>query len=264
MFHPIVSVRPCGPDDARQPPVTVSIVSHGHRELVLNLLNQLRQVHAEQIGHVVVTHNLPVDAIPAPAGGWPFRFTELFNPAPAGFGTNHNTAFRHCDTDLFCILNPDIELSDPAVWLRMVECVRQPGVGCAYPVLYNGDGSRQENEREVVTPAALLRRHLLNSPQRTVDWVSAAFWLVPSAAWRSVGGFDERYFMYCEDVDFCLRLQLAGWRLAKADTAAVHEASWGSRRLGRHLGWHLRSILRLWGKPHLRRYFAFVRQRSHP
>ena len=128
-------------------------------------------MHAGQIGHVVLTHNLPVDAVVAPAAGWPFRFTELFNAAPAGFGTNHNQAFRHCDTELFCILNPDIELSDPAVWLKMVECVRQPGVGCAYPVLYNGDGSRQENEREAVTPAALLRRHLLNSPQRTEPWL---------------------------------------------------------------------------------------------
>jgi len=241
------------------PPVTVSIVSHGHGELAENLVRQLCELHAGLIAHVVLTHNLPAAPVSVPPGGWPFRLTELFNADPAGFGTNHNQAFAHCDTEYFCILNPDIELPDAAVWPRLLDSVRKPGVGCAYPVLFNGDGSRQENERELVTPAALLRRHLLKRRQRTVDWVSAAFWLVPSGAWRSLGGFDERYFMYCEDADFCVRLQLAGWRLARAETSAIHEASWASRRLGRHLAWHLRSMLRLWSKPHFRRYLRDLR-----
>lgn len=189
-----------------------------------------------------------------PAEGWPFRLTELFNPEPIGFGANHNRAFRHCGTTFFCVLNPDIELRDGSVWARMLKGLEQPGAGCAYPLLYNPDGSRQENERELVTPAALVRRHLLRRPQRRVDWVSGAFWVVPAAVWRALGGFDERFFMYCEDVDFCLRLQLAGWRLARVDVGATHAASWGSRNPGRHMGWHMRSLLRLWTGPAIRRY----------
>ena len=69
-------------------------------------------------------------------------------------------------------------------------------------------------------------------------------------AWRELGGFDTRYFMYGEDVDFCLRLQLAGWRLARAGGASViHAAQRVSHRSGRHLAWHLRSLLRLWTSP---------------
>jgi len=227
----------------------------------VKLLEQLCTLHGGEIDHVVLTHNLPAEPVVPPDAGWPFDFSEVFNPAAKGFGANHNGAFRLCQTDYFCILNPDVELSDPGVWPRLMECVRQPGVGCAYPVLFNGDGTLQENERELLTPAALLRRHLLKDPQRCVDWVSAAFWLVPTGAWRDLGGFDERYHMYCEDVDFCLRLQLAGWRLARADTSAVHKAGWASRRLGLHLVWHVRSILRLWGTPHFRRYLLEVRRR---
>jgi GT2 family glycosyltransferase len=237
----------------------VSIVSHGHRELAVSLLRQLCELHAGLIAHVVLTHNLAGPAVEPPAGGWPFRLTELFNPLPQGFGANHNGAFAHCATEFFCILNPDIELPDPAVWPRLLESVRQPGVACAYPMLLNGDGSRQENERELVTPAALLRRHVLRRPQRAVDWVSAAFWLVRSEVWRDLGGFDERYFMYCEDADFCVRMQLAGWRLARATTSAVHDASWASRRIGRHLAWHLRSMLRLWLQPHFAAYLRHLR-----
>lgn len=221
--------------------------------MVVNLLKQLAG-QANAIGHVVITHNLPEQPVEAPEGGWPFVLTEIANTAPAGFGVNHNRAFDRCTSALFCILNPDISLVDAAVWPGLLACVREEGVGCAYPALYNEDGSRQENERELVTPAALVRRHLGAGRQRRTDWASAAFWLVPAATWRQLGGFDERYFMYCEDVDFCLRLQLAGLRLARCDATAVHKASWGSRRMGSHLAWHLRSMLRLWTSASYWRY----------
>ena len=253
-----------GPEAAGRPPITVSVVSHGHDELVARLLAQLRKFHGGLIAHVVVTHNLPSQAgAPMQAGG-PFRVTEIRNAAPAGFGVNHNRAFEHCRTAHFCVLNPDIEIPDASIWSRLLEALRQPGVACAYPALFNPDGTRQENEREVVTPMALVRRHVLKRGQRRVDWASAAFWLVRAEVWRDLKGFDERFFMYCEDVDFCLRLQLAGWRLARADTAAVHDASWGSRSFGLHLAWHLRSILRLWGQPPIRRYLAIGRRPPRP
>lgn len=234
----------------------MSIVSHGHGELVARLLRQLCGWHADQLGHVIVTHNLPASPLVPPPAGWPFEFTEVFNPAPAGFGTNHNRAFAHCHTEFFCVLNPDIELRDASIWVDLLRPFSHAKAGCAYPILLNPDGTRQLNQRELVTPLALLRRHLLKQPQRRTDWVSAAFWLVRSAAWRSVKGFDERYHMYCEDVDFCLRLQLAGWTLAPVDAVAVHPASWASRSLGLHLVWHLRSLLRLWASPALRAYLA--------
>lgn len=229
------------------------MVSHGHRELVVRLLGQLCASRG-QIARVVVTHNLPAEPLDAPPGGWPFAFVELHNPAPAGFGANHNRAFGHCRSPLFAVLNPDIDLPAADPWPELAQVAAQPGVGCAYPQLVDPDGSRQENERELVSPLALMRRHLFKQPQRGVDWVSAAFWLVPSTAWQRLGGFDERYFMYCEDVDFCLRLQLAGLGLRRASVTAVHEAGRASRRLGRHLAWHLASLLRLWLSPPFHRF----------
>jgi GT2 family glycosyltransferase len=234
----------------------VSIVSHGHGDSIEGLLEQLCRFHGGHIQHVVLIHNVPSDAVAEPEGGWPFRVTELFNTEQSGFGANHNLAFSHCTTEYFCVLNPDIELSDATIWEKLLERLREPMVGCAYPLLFNPDGSRQENERELVTPWALLRRHLLKLPQRRVDWVSGAFWMVRAVAWRSLGGFDERFYMYCEDVDFCLRLQVAGWKLAAADVAVTHDASWGSRSPGRHMAWHLRSLLRLWAGPAIRQYQA--------
>ena len=242
--------------------MTVSIVSHGHEKLVAELLRQLAATGAGEIEQVVVTHNLPAPRSATAPSDWPFTLTELFNPDPLGFGANHNRAFGHCTTDFFCVLNPDITLPDPSIWRALLQQARQPGVGCAYPRLLEPDGRPQQNEREAVTPLSLLRRHLLKAPPRRTDWASGAYWVVPAAAWRALGGFDERYFMYCEDADFCLRLQLAGWRLARADAAAGHAAAWASRRPGQAMGWHLRSLLRLWGSPVLWRYLAEPGPRS--
>lgn len=237
--------------------VTVSIVSHEHDQLIAKLMAQLRVFNGGLIAHVVLTHNLRAEPVPTPANGWPFKLTQVFNETPAGFGANHNRAFELCRTNFFCVLNPDIELSDASVWPRLLQCMSDPKVGCAYPSLLNADGSQQENEREVVTPFALVRRHLLKSPQRRADWASAAFWLVPARVWRSLGGFDEGYYMYCEDVDFCLRLQMAGWKLARAETTAIHDAGWSSRQIGTYLAWHLSSLIRLWLQPTLRRYLSW-------
>lgn len=218
------------------------------------LVEQLAGNAADLVGHVVLTHNLPAHPLPVPEAGWPFRFTEVFNERPAGFGRNHNRAFAFCESGFFCVLNPDVEVSDARTLQGVLDRAREPGVGCAYPDLYNPDGSRQQNEREVMTPWALVRRHVLRQSARRVDWASGAFLLVRAEAWRSVHGFDEGYFMYCEDTDLCLRLQLAGWRLARADARAVHAAAWSSRRPGRAMAWHARSMLRLWRSQPFRRY----------
>jgi N-acetylglucosaminyl-diphospho-decaprenol L-rhamnosyltransferase len=234
----------------------VSVVSHGHGDMVKRLLAQLCSTHGGQIDHCIVTHNLPADPIQAPAGGWPFRFTELFNTEPAGFGANHNRAFTQCSSEFFCVLNPDVELTTSETWTALVRQAEKPGTGLAYPLLLNADGSRQDNERETVTPAALLGRHLLNRRWKRIDWVSAAFWLVPANVYQRMGGFDEGFFMYCEDTDFCLRLRLGGWELRRAEVSVVHHAMRHSRKPGRHLAWHVRSLLRLWTSPVLRQYKA--------
>lgn len=243
-----------GPAPDAAPCLTVSVVSHGHDAVLPGLLGQLARQGAGVIGQVIVTHNLAAPPLPRDPA-WPFELTESFNTAALGFGANHNRAFGQCRGELFAILNPDIESMEAGLWPALAEAARRPGVGCAYPRLLNPDGSVQ-NEREAVTPLALLRRHLLKVPQRRTDWVSGALWVVPAAVWRSLGGFDERYFMYCEDTDFCLRLQLAGWTLARVEPTARHAAAWASRSPGRAMGWHLHSLLRLWRRPVLWRYLA--------
>lgn len=246
-----------------QPGLVVSVVSHGHGDMVHALLLQLARVSAASISRVVLTQNLPEPEPVPPAGGWPFELLRVVNEAPLGFGANHNRALATVTEPFVCVLNPDVMLvghEDPFQVLVSACCASN--IGCAYPVQIDPEGRVQGSEREVPSPVALLRRRLMGRQEIRVDWVNAACMVLPSAVWRSLGGFDERYFMYCEDVDLCLRLRLRGLHLAKAPVRVIHAGQRASSRSLKHLGWHVQSLWRLWHSPVYARALQFLTSAS--
>lgn len=226
----------------------MSIVSHGHRALVQRLLDQLGRRCVKSVARVVLTHNLPEDALAPPPGGWPFALEVCRNPRPLGFGANHNRALANAEESFVCVLNPDVALLDDGLdpFVTLVAAAAVTGVGCAYPTQLDGHGRAQNAEREVPTPLRLLQRRLLGRKETKVEWVNAACMVLPGDVWHSLGGFDERYFMYCEDVDICLRIRLRRLSLVRAKAQVVHAGQRASSRSVRHLMWHVRSLFRLW------------------
>lgn len=237
--------------------VTVSIVSHHHGDVIPLLLRDLAQHASEDVLEVIVTLNVPEPALADWIEGheWPFGISIVRNVQPLGFGANHNQAFGWCKTPYFCVLNPDIRLADNP-FPALIERLRDEAVGCVYPLQSDGYGPARDLGREIPTPMALMRRYLM--PRSEIQggvkhWINGAFMLLPSKVFMEVGGFDARYYMYCEDVDLCLRLRLRGWRVEASPRAQVqHVAQRASRRQWRHLWWHLQSLWRLWRTPHYR------------
>lgn len=227
----------------------VSVVSHGHQALVQNLLNDLAQFSAATVTRVVLTLNQPEAAPQAPPQGWPFELQIVHNARPLGYGTNHNRALAGATEPFVCVLNPDVRWVGGDPLGGMVGAAAQPGVGCAYPAQYDGVGNRQDSERALPTPRALWRRRVLGRRETRVDWVNAACLVLPQPVWQQLAGFDEAYFLYCEDVDLCLRLRLAGLALVRAPVQVVHAGQRASHRRWVHLRWHVQSLLRLWRSP---------------
>lgn len=237
-------------------PLVVSVVSHGHAALVQSLLEALARRSAGTVSRVVLTHNLPEADPREPPGGWPFALQVRRNGQPAGFGANHNRALAQAREPFVCVLNPDVAVLDGDPFAALVRAASAVGVGCAYPGQVDAAGRVQDSERSLPTPQALWRRRVLRLPPPAgapVEWVNGACMVLPRAAWEAVGGFDEGYFMYCEDVDLCLRLRLAGLALVRAPVQVQHVGQHASHRAGRALWWHVRSLLRLWGSPVYRR-----------
>lgn len=232
--------------------IVLSVVSHGHGAMVLRLLQELAACCAKGscgIARVVLTQNLPEPEPIAPVGGWPFVLELRRNAQPQGFSTNHNAALAQAEEPYFCVLNPDVELLGGNPFPALLQALDRTGAGLAYPQQVDACGAIQDSEREVPTPWSLLRRYMVRRKESRAEWVNAAFWLVRREAWQQVGGLDTDYFMYCEDVDFCLRLRLAGWRLARTASRVQHAGQRDSHRRLQPWLWHMRALWRLWRSP---------------
>jgi GT2 family glycosyltransferase len=242
--------------------LTASIVSHHHAEETGALLQRLAALEAGAVRRVIVTLNRPEPAARQAwqAARWPFDLALIDNARPAGFGANHNRAFRldaeRGASDTFAVLNPDIGWQRDPFAPMQAALAAAPRAGLVYPVQLDAGRRPQDHERLLPTPARLWSRWRPGGQRRELpataapEWVNAACILLRREAFAAIGGFDERYRMYCEDVDLCLRLRLAGWQLTRADAAVVeHRAQRASHRDPRHLLWHLRSLWRLWRSP---------------
>ncbi len=228
-------------------PLTASIVSHGQMPLVNHLIADLIRHAGPQLRRVVVTLNVP-ESEPLRVQGAPFEVIVLRNESPLGFGSNHNRAFQHCQTPWFAVLNPDLRVSGDV--LASLTAAGKVDDGLIAPLIVDRDGSAADAARRLPTPWKVIARRLArqtSGPEADFDWLAGMCLVFKSDAFRELGGFDEAYFMYCEDADLCLRLQLKGWGLRRITSiTVVHDARRDSHRSLQYLRWHLASLLRLW------------------
>ncbi len=238
---------------AAYPQVSVSIVSHGQMGLVAPLLRTLQERAPGAVAEIILTLNLPEPvAFDERDFGFPIRI--LRNVRPLGFGANHNQAAQYAQHALFCILNPDIRLeADP--FGRLAQILDQhPDVALVAPRVTDGQGHREDNARYFPTVGEILgkcaggRSRTFDSGAELIgypDWVGGMFMLTKRDVFRAVGGFDEAYHLYYEDVDLCARLRAAGYKVAVADVGGViHEARRASHRQLKYALWHLKSMCR--------------------
>ena len=239
--------------------IAFSVISHGHGRLLHRLLAQMNEQPSLRGARVVVTINVATESFnPAPYSALDLRV--LRNATPKGFGANHNAAFALCDATWFGILNPDLALVDQEPFTAMLVREEQEGAedtGLIAPCVVAADLTPEDSVRANLTPWSLLRRALGHRESLRVGdaarygtpffWVAGMCLLVRANTYRAIGGFDERFFLYCEDYDLCARLYNAGWAIRLDPQARIiHEAQRDSHRSLRHLRMHLSSLTKVW------------------
>jgi N-acetylglucosaminyl-diphospho-decaprenol L-rhamnosyltransferase len=247
--------------------VNFSVVSHMHGHWVLECLHALGS-HSVGSGYglrVWITLNKPEPELERSIRQtqWPFDVRIIKNTKPLGFGDNHNQAFAHAQAlgrgDWFVVMNPDVlwPANAQLFWQQLAQDTWPANVGLLCPQQTTADGALQDFARKLPTPWGLLgrsvRRLLRLQPSgvalavETADWVNGACMVWRAPVFAALCGFDERYHLYGEDVDICLRLQLAGYTMSAAPVAVVHHAQRQTGRSWRHLAWHVGSLAKLWG-----------------
>ncbi len=200
-----------------------------------------------------------------------------------GFATGYNVGIRQAQGKYILILTADVTVLDGSIE-KMVEFMeKNPTTGLAGPKIINPDGSYQITCRTFQTPEIILYRrtplgyfsfakkeldkHLLSNfdrqTSREVDWVMGACMIVRKSALDQVGLFDERFFFYVEDMDWCRRFWASGYKVNYiADAVVIHlyeKASdhgiWNFWKLDKMARWHMVSGIKY--------FLKYLGQKNH-
>jgi N-acetylglucosaminyl-diphospho-decaprenol L-rhamnosyltransferase len=216
------------PDTGReQAVVTVVIITYNPGDSLEVCLRSLRNA-LDVPYEVLVVDNASTDGAPAPAARrHGAELVELGRNA--GYGTAANIGASASKAPWLLVINPDTEFLPGSITELLAAAHRWPRAGVLGPALFTGEGELYPSARAIPSLSAGIghalcvrwwpsnpwtrryRREDQELAEGPAGWLSGACMLFRTAAFTSVGGFDEWYFMYFEDLDLCERLTGAGW-----------------------------------------------------
>jgi hypothetical protein len=238
--------------------VSAVVVSHGHAGDVARLLPAL----LPQVDECVVVAN-----VPGSVGEVPEDVRVIANERPRNLAANVNLGVGATSGELVLFANPDARPRENAVPILRGFMVATPRCGIAGPQTLYPDGRWQPTRRRFPTVGGTLVRRtplrlVLNPLERQrshyllderpaapvrADWLLGYFLLMRRAMLDELGGWDEGFRHYGEDIDLAYRAHRAGWEVWYVP-AAIVEHEWAQvidrRFLTRHTLWHLRGMLR--------------------
>jgi len=172
-----------------------------------------------------------------------------------GFGRANNIAFSLASFENILILNPDItfDASSEENILKLINFIEsKTSIGAASPLLVKPDGSTDQNYRLDIRPLYLILNRfkkifhnagvegLVQSSKLSVSTLAGAFILIKSRNYKLINGFDERYFMYSEDLDFSCKLKAYGFDLyVLTDLFFKHNVGSSSRKKPYSMIYHM-------------------------
>ncbi len=165
----------------------------------------------------------------------------MANSENVGFTRGNNQALAVAQGRYLFLLNPDTELRPGALQTLVDYMEQHPRVGIVGPRLFYGDGTPQSSRRRFPTLATaflestklqqwfprnrvLTRYYMLDTRDdatQEVDWINGAAMFVRREMYDQIGGFDEAFFMYSEELDWCYRAKQAGWQVIYLPTSQV-------------------------------------------
>lgn len=219
--------------------LVILIVSHNaSRDLERCLESLTNRPPASPHKLIVIDNASSDDSAQVVRTRWPHvRLIEL--QANVGFARANNIGFRDSESELVLLLNSDTIIPPGAIDRLVAELRHLPDAAIVGPRLVDGRGTPELSFGRMIAPWAELKQKLIlrlhehgfspvsrwvrseTSRPHAVDWVSGACLLVRRTDAEAAGLLDERYFMYCEDVDFCAAVRLLGRQVYFTPAASV-------------------------------------------
>ncbi len=216
-----------------EPSVTVIVLNWNSKEYLDPCLGALQQLDYPHVELLVVDNGSSDDSVDYIRTNFP-SLPLIANERNLGYAGGNNLGLKASDADILVVLNPDVVV--PRDWLRVLVSyfVADPTIGVAgcllrFPgadlIQHAGGGIDfpQGWSRHIGAGETDIRRH---AAVMDVDYVIGAAFAIRRQLFARIGGFDETFFLYYEDVDYCYRARDAGYRVVYAPTppAVHHEA----------------------------------------
>ena len=221
--------------------VSILIVNFNTKKLLVDCIESI-YAHTTLLFEIIVVDNASTDGSVAAVRKLNKKeVTILSNKSNVGFAKANNQAISLAKGKYLLLLNSDTILTEDAIG-RTVEYMNQhPKIGIASCKLLNPDGSLQPTGGYFPTllrvffwmsfiddlpfiSSLVLPFHPAASfykQSRSLDWVTGAFFCVRAQVVRDIGGLDEDYFMYVEELDFCYRAKRKGWSVGYVPSTSI-------------------------------------------
>jgi GT2 family glycosyltransferase len=261
------------------PDLSIIIVNWNVRELLRDCLRSIAAGRGGLALEVIVVDSASTDSSAGMVAA-EFPWVKLIaRPDNVGFPRGNNIGLAEAQGRYLLLLNPDTRVIGGALPAMVEHLIAQPDIGALGPQLLNTDGSVQSSRRrfpslatgffegtwlEGLAPGVLRRYYALDLPddaETDVDWLNGACIMIPRRVYDEVGGMDEAYFMYSEELDWCRRIKEAGWRVVYYPQARIlHHYGKSSEQAvtARHINFQ-RAKLRYYRKYHGRTQTAILR-----
>jgi len=226
------------------PKISIIIVNYNVREFLYQCIRSIQKSLADIFHEVIVIDNASVDGSVEMVRR---EFPEVImyaNQTNFGFAAANNIGLKQARGEFLVLINPDTIVREDTFRILLDFMRSRPDAGAATCKIINPDGSFSVDSRHSIpTPVTALWKLLgLNrlfprskifgrynmtylDPEETniVDAISGSFMMIRRAAYESTGQLDEDYFMYCEDIDYCYRINKLHWKIYYVpETSIIH------------------------------------------
>jgi len=241
------------------PALSVSIVTHNSADVIGTLLTSLFEHTAAPLSVYVVDNGSTDDTVARVKASFPD--VTVLTQDNLGFGAGHNAVLDRLTSTYHAVINPDIVLREDTLSALCTFLDEHSDVVMATPLIQNPDGSPQYVPRRAPKRRYLLSRKLerfggvfrrwrdeytmrnapLDAPIE-ITFCTGCFFIIRTDLFKQLGGFDERFFLYCEDADLTRRALGYGRAVCLPQTGVIHGWERGSAQSLHLLRIHLSSF----------------------
>lgn len=237
------------------PKLSIILLNYANKNLIKQVVSWLGLQQFDFTYETIIVNNDASEDF----ADWPEMYPNLkiiTSSKNGGYAFGNNIGARNARGEYFLILNPDVVIFEDSISTLLKYADENPRVGLCAPKLLNPDGTVQlscrtwhsvKNILARRTPLALtqygkqaLHDHLVtdwdHNNSGPIHWAYGACLLIRKTAYEQIGGMDERYFLYFEDMDYCRTLWTCGWEVhyvAESEIVHYHHQdsnTWGGLR----------------------------------